>query len=640
MDMVNAYIATLPIYAIQYGVANTGVHNISSRPLSPVEQLTLGLSLKHVPQPPLTTQEDVRASIANLARQIRLRHMFVHQPARKPDLLRLPNPEFSPAPATWPYEQYLDAVKSKLLTEVHDSPVRYSRLPAPMRLALRTLREDDSIIIKPADKNLGTAIVDTTWYINEARRQLGDAKVYRRLDDARATIRQSYAYLRLLLKHAGELFQPNKSPRQLTSLAKFLLQDDKASGATNESRISKFYLIIKMHKTPIAGRPIVSTCASHSAAAARWVDVKLQPIMRKQRSYIQDSSDLLLTIETTTLPQDITLLTADVESLYPSIPLYEALSKIRTLLYNDPEWGNNKDTWLLMEILQWVLFNNVFDFGNTSWLQLRGTAMGSPLAVVFANLYLACLESELLASLDFQPYIYKRFIDDVFVVLPPGSTMVSDFMSGFNSLSPTINLTHETGNCIPFLDLQIAKGSRFRCSGLLDVSLHQKALNMYLYISPTSYHPPHVFPAFIKSELMRACRNSSSSQDFTRIKWLLFHRLARRGFRPTFLSNIFDEVNYAIRPVLLAKLQKRETQKSPLVQTPLIFKQRYDPRSRTLHVNAALVPTEQLKADVLYEDIFESKKPITCWLSGKSFLNLLCPTTFRQPVAEAWDHPS
>jgi hypothetical protein len=72
----------------------------------------------------------------------------------------------------------------------------------------------------------------------------------------------------------------------------------------------------------------------------------------------------------------------------------------------------------------------------------------------------------------------------------------------------------------------------------------------------------------------------------------------------------------------------------------LIFKQRYDPRSRTLHVNAALIPTEQLKADILYEEIFEAKKPITCWLSGKSFLNLLCPTTFRQPVAEVWDQPS
>lgn len=634
--MVNTSLASLPIFAIHYGVANTGVHNLSSRHLSPVEQLTLGLSLKHVPQPPLTTKENVVASVANLARQIRLRHMFVDQPARLPDPLRLPNPGFAPVPATWPYEQYLDRLKGKLLTEVHDSPVQYSRLPAPMRAALRALREDDSIVIKPADKNLGTAIVDTSWYIEETKRQLGDTKVYRRLDDARATIKRSYAYLRLLLRHADELFLPNKVPRQLTPLARFLLQDDKASGATTESRISKFYLIVKMHKTPVTGRPIVSTCASHSAAAARWVDAKLQPIMKKQMSYIQDSSDLLLTIETTKLPLDIILLTADVESLYPSIPLYEALTKIRTLLYNDPEWGDAKDTWLLMEIMQWVLFNNVFDFADTSWLQLRGTAMGSPLAVVFANLYLACLEHELIASLDVQPLIYKRFIDDIFVVLPPGPAVVPNFMSKFNALSPTINLTHETGDSIPFLDLQITKGNRFTCSGLLDVSLHQKTLNMYLYISPTSWHPPHVFPAFIKSEIVRACRNCSSAQDFRMIKLLLFRRLSRRGFRSTFLTNVFEEVNYGIRPSLIAKLQRRTARKLLVPQAPLIFKQLYEPRSRTFHINAALAPTEQLKSDVMFDEVFDAKKPITCWLTGKNFLNLLCPTTFRQPVADQW----
>jgi hypothetical protein len=73
--MVNTSLTSLPIFAIHYGLANTGIHNISSRLLSPVEQLTLGLSLKHVLQPLHTTEDNAMATVANLARQIPLRHV-------------------------------------------------------------------------------------------------------------------------------------------------------------------------------------------------------------------------------------------------------------------------------------------------------------------------------------------------------------------------------------------------------------------------------------------------------------------------------------------------------------------------------------------------------------------------------------
>jgi hypothetical protein len=545
---------------------------------------------------------------------------------------------FYTPPAPWNYEQYLNGVKGKLLTQLQASPVLYSRLPSEMRQALRLLRQDDSIIIKPADKHLGTAIVSTKWYLQETQRQLCNPNVYKRLTSPISAITTGYAHLRRLLRLSGNLFLPDQPSRQLTPLAKYFLQDERLVNSKSTSRISQFYLIVKLHKTPVAGRPIVSTCASMTAAAARWVDHQLQPVMQRQRSYLMDSSALLVTLEATTLPPDVVLLTADVESLYPSINLNHALHRIRLLLINDQDWGANKRTWFLLNVMRWVLFNNVFSFGDTSWLQLRGTAMGSPLAVVFANLYLSCLESDLLNTLETPPLLYKRFIDDIFVVLPPESAGVEDFMTKFNGLHDTINLTFETGNSIPFLDLQIFKGPRFHQSGILDVSLHQKVLNSYLYIVPTSLHPAHVFPAFIKSELQRACRNTSDVKQFWDFKQLFYLRLRRRGYAPTFLKPVFNSVHHSTRNKLLERLTARGQLSSTKVnETPLILKLTNEPRTRRMNIASALRIPENLQHDQFFNLIFNGRQPLTCWRTGYNFSKLLCPSTFRHPVSNSWD---
>lgn len=97
----------MPLYFFMYGVANTGVHNLSSKSLTPSQQLTLGMGLKFVPPPPLCTRDDVAASVDNLTRQVRLRYMFMGHGCEKADPLRLPNPAFQPTKAHWSYEQYL-----------------------------------------------------------------------------------------------------------------------------------------------------------------------------------------------------------------------------------------------------------------------------------------------------------------------------------------------------------------------------------------------------------------------------------------------------------------------------------------------------------------------------------------------------
>ena len=67
---------------------------------------------------------------------------------------------------------------------------------------------------------------------------------------------------------------------------------------------------------------------------------------------------------------------------------------------------------LNMEALELVINNNVFIFGDTFWIQLLRTEMGTPPALDWATLFFA-IKKEKLLSLFLQLAFYKQYIDDI-----------------------------------------------------------------------------------------------------------------------------------------------------------------------------------------------------------------------------------
>ena len=61
--------------------------------------------------------------------------------------------------------------------------------------------------------------------------------------------------------------------------------------------------------------------------------------------------------------------------------------------------------------------NNTFMFGDTYWIQLCGTAMGTSCACIYATLFYTYHEKTALLPIFHQHIIlYVRFIDDIFVI--------------------------------------------------------------------------------------------------------------------------------------------------------------------------------------------------------------------------------
>ena len=188
-----------------------------------------------------------------------------------------------------------------------------------------------------------------------------------------------------------------------------------------------------------------------------------------------------------------------------------------------------------------VLKNNYFQFNNTMWHQLIGTAMGTNVAVIYAILFMAYLEQELYQNLrnmypqDYSQYIisgWKRFIDDCFLIWNNNYNLKT-FLDMANSLDISISFTVETGKPqLPFLDIMVIKNR----DNSISTDIFYKSTNSHRYLDFRSCHQHHTKVNVPFNLGQRICKIvSNNERKIYRLKELktisLFLPLPTRTFR-------------------------------------------------------------------------------------------------------------
>ena len=108
------------------------------------------------------------------------------------------------------------------------------------------------------------------------------------------------------------------------------------------------------------------------------------------------------------------LCTEDVVGHYPNIPHGEGLEAVCKAL--DTRQNPSICTESLVSLGKLVLDSNVFEFNGKVYKQKLGTAIGTKFAPAYANLFMSNLEENMLNSCEVKPWIWYRYIDDVFYV--------------------------------------------------------------------------------------------------------------------------------------------------------------------------------------------------------------------------------
>ena len=74
-----------------------------------------------------------------------------------------------------------------------------------------------------------------------------------------------------------------------------------------------------------------------------------------------------------------------------------------------------------------------FQYQDSYYEQIEGVAMGSPLSPIVANIYMEYSEEMALESAQLRPKVWKRYVDDTFVIWQHGSPSKQSFLEHLNN---------------------------------------------------------------------------------------------------------------------------------------------------------------------------------------------------------------
>ena len=313
---------------------------------------------------------------------------------------------------------------------------------------------------------------------------------------------------------------------------------------------------------------VISGCEGPTERLSSFVDKLLQPIAQSQKSYLKDTTHFINFIEKTKVPQNTILVSMDVTSLYTNIPQEEGITTVCKAYENFHNYNPPIPSHHLKEMLCLILKENSFQFIGKNYLQTHGTAMGTKMAVAFANIFMAEIETKLINQSNTKPIKWKRYIDDIFSLWDSNIKEINRFVKQANNFHPTIKFTAEITEIeITFLDTIISKGERFRNESILDIRTHYKPTETFQYTHLTSSHPPGVKKGFIKGEALRLLRANSSETAFNDSITNFKSRLIARGYPHKMRQTTLSEVSFAGRQsALLNKKQKHGNKSCHLSQ--------------------------------------------------------------------------
>jgi len=250
---------------------------------------------------------------------------------------------------------------------------------------------------------------------------------------------------------------------------------------------------------------------------------------------------------------------ANAKAMYTNIDTNTGINSIRLFLNdNRRKIPSNFPTDLFLEVLSIVMRNNIFSFSNTYWLQLTGTAMGTPTACSYATVAYGQRENSTILT-TFHPYLlyYRRYIDDIFGIWVPPATgnnaVWEHFKTTLNNWGTLEWVIETPSNSTVFLDLNLKLED-----GMIQTSTYQKSLNLYLYIPPNSAHPPSCLKGLISGELRRYWLQNDID-NFQTMLTKFIERLIDRGHRINDLIPLLKQAALAIDSNSTTKVTKNQS---------------------------------------------------------------------------------
>lgn len=350
--------------------------------------------------------------------------------------------------------------------------------------------------------------------------------------------------------------------------------------------LPRLYCLPKVHKPGDGMRPIVSCINSPSYLLSKWLVEKLQKFESFPSFAIKNRYQLIDKIKDLKLQEDEYLVSFDVVSLYPSVPIPITRYLLRKWLISLKLPTEIINEYVILTNL--CMSQNTFEYNNNFYTQTDGTAMGNPLSCFIANIFMSHFETKAKEEMTYFPRTWLRYVDDIFAVFDRKENL-NDFVNKLNSIYPSIKFTYEVENDkkISFLDVLILRNNE-----KLEFDIYRKPTHTNRFITQDSHHPPEQKRSAFNSMIYRLLNTPLSQENYNKEINYIKNVAKYNGYETKIVDNMLTKALKRNEKKKRTKLEPIKVKKKWVSAT---YTKQYKDVKKTFQKNAELMVSFKAK---------------------------------------------
>ncbi|XP_061391115.1 uncharacterized protein LOC133326507, partial [Musca vetustissima] len=298
------------------------------------------------------------------------------------------------------------------------------------------LKNNNDILILNADKGKVTVAITKEDYQSRINNMISHMMQYQRINKDPTTI---------LIKKNNELVEELYKNNIIYAIARRKLKSDVATAP-------RLYGLSKIHKENYPLRPICSSINSPSKQLCKYMVRILKNLTINSKYNVRDSIEFKNNITNLTVGENDKIVSFDVLSLFPSIPVDLGIKIIEEKWDEIREYINMAKGLFFIILTFWIKDNRYFTYNDKVCKQKKGVPMGSPASPIVAYIVMEKLLDTCMEQLTTKPTLVTKNVGGLFVILREDA--ITDTLTILNSYNNNIKFTMEKENngCLPYLD--------------------------------------------------------------------------------------------------------------------------------------------------------------------------------------------
>jgi len=412
----------------------------------------------------------------------------------------------------------------KLLTR---STQAKSNLTTVERAAMAELSKSKNLVVIPMDKTGKFAVMKRSFYNERMKVNFGFGGRFRPIP----VLGKGRDYIEKVTKEANELWKSVCSKRNLP-------REISRMCGSHHCSIPQSRGLAKDHKSgfPMCNMRMVQPNTNAPVQKIDWLMSRiLGQLTDFIPSYVKSSAEFMEKVGDLVVPEGSFQFSLDVVDLYPSVPIGAALKVIKEELL--VHWRDiitfGLEAQDVIMLLEFSLKHSITSFGNYSYLQKGGVAIGSHCGRIVADLLLKDIESKVMTHFSSLCLVYLRYVDDAFGIWTGSSVQLFRMIDEFNSIYPGVQFTWETQNemaMLNFLDVTCCLENQ-----KVTFKIYRKPTATDCYLANDSHISSTVKAALVYGEATRMRRNCSTESSQNEALELMRQRFLKSGFNNEFV---------------------------------------------------------------------------------------------------------